>query len=88
MRDLVRVVNAEVIRAEQPFRMDKVWVFRVLPLYNETVRVELPAAEDCAAEGALCTADGRGLSKALVWEVYPRNPTRWTKRRRRFARRW
>ena len=70
----VRAVNAEVTEAAPVAGRPRAWVLRVRPLYNETVRIELPAAPDCAAEGAICTAHGRGLSEALVWEVAPADP--------------
>ena len=40
------------------------WVVTVRPSSSEDVTVALPAAADCGAAGAVCTADGRGLSSA------------------------
>ena len=34
-----------------------------------TVTIVLPAATDCGAAGAICTADGRMLSSRLVFTV-------------------
>ena len=68
------VANAELVSVSRAADDEKRWRFRVLPLSNETVTVELPAPSDCAAEGAVCTADGRKLASAVRWEIAPRDP--------------
>ncbi len=76
MRDhALAVTNAEIVSVSRAADDEKRWRFRVLPLSNETVTVELPVPSDCEAEGAVCTADGRTLSRAVRWEIAPRNPT-------------
>ena len=40
------------------------WTITVEPAGRGAVTVELPATTDCGASGAVCTADGRGLSNA------------------------
>ena len=70
------VTNGEAIRAFPKHGQPKTWVFWIKPLYNETVRVELPPTTDCAAEGAVCTEDGRPLVNRAVWEIRPRNPNK------------
>ncbi len=74
VRDAVQVTNGEATDAFPRENQPKVWVFRIKPLYNETVRVTLLPASDCAAEGAICTDDGRPLSSTALWDVLPRNP--------------
>ena len=68
------VTNAEIVSVSRAADDEKRWRFRILPLSNETVTVELPAPSGCEAEGAVCTADGRTLSSAVRWEIAPRNP--------------
>ena len=41
------------------------WTVTVQPDSTAEVRIELAAAGDCAEPGAVCTADGRGLSHGL-----------------------
>ncbi len=74
MRDAVRVTNGETTRAFPKEGQPKTWVFWIKPLYNDTVRVELLATTDCAAEGAICTEDGRPLSNTAGRNVLPTNP--------------
>ncbi len=74
VRDAVQVTNGEATDAFPRENQPRVWVFRIKPLYNETVRVTLLPASDCAAEGAICTDDGRSLSNTALWHVLPRNP--------------
>ena len=45
------------------------WEISVTPDSNADVTVELPATEDCDAQGAICTADGRMLSSPLKFTV-------------------
>ena len=45
------------------------WLITVEPGGNGDVTIVLPIAEDCAAEGAVCTGDGRPLSNRLEFAV-------------------
>ena len=45
------------------------WEISVTPDSNADVTVELPATEDCDAQGAICTEDGRVLSNPLEFTV-------------------
>ena len=45
------------------------WEISVSPDSNANVTVELPATEDCEAQGAICTDDGRALSSPLEFTV-------------------
>ena len=45
------------------------WEISVTPDSNADVTVELPATEDCGAQGALCTEDGTMLSSPLEFTV-------------------
>ena len=45
------------------------WEISVSPDSNADVTVELPATEDCEAQGAICTDDGRVLSNPLKFTV-------------------
>ena len=45
------------------------WEITVSPDSNADVTVELPATEDCEAQGAICTADGTMLSSPLKFTV-------------------
>ena len=45
------------------------WEITVSPDSNADVTVELPATEDCEAQGAICTEDGRALSSPLEFTV-------------------
>ena len=45
------------------------WEISVTPDSNADVTVELPATEDCDAQGAICTADGTMLSSPLKFTV-------------------
>ena len=45
------------------------WEISVSPDSNANVTVELPATEDCEAQGAICTDDGRALSSPLKFTV-------------------
>ena len=40
------------------------WTITVLPETTGALQIALPATPDCAASGAICTGDGRGLSNA------------------------
>ena len=45
------------------------WEISVSPDSNANVTVKLPATEDCEAQGAICTDDGRALSSPLKFTV-------------------
>ena len=45
------------------------WLITVGPDVNGDVTVVLPSTEDCAAQGAICTEDGRPLSNRLQMTV-------------------
>ena len=45
------------------------WEISVSPDSSADVTVELPATEDCDAQGAICTEDGRALSSPLKFTV-------------------
>ena len=76
MRDhALAVTNAELVSVSRAAEDEKRWRFRILPLSNETVTVEIPVPTDCAATGAVCTADGRMLASAVRWEIAPRDPS-------------
>ena len=69
-----RVVNGEATNAFPHNDGLRTWAFWIKPLYNETVRVELLSATDCAAEGTICTEDGRPLSESIHLNIEPSNP--------------
>ena len=57
--------NATVTRAKRVVKREtRLWTITVQPHSPEAVTVSLAAPTDCAAEGALCTPDGRPLSNA------------------------
>ena len=64
------VTGGEVLNAQ---RMDKPsnirWLIKVRPDSNGDVTVVLPVTEDCAAQGAICTEDGKPLSNRLEMTV-------------------
>ena len=64
------VTGGEVLNSQ---RMDKPsnirWLITVGPDVNGDVTVVLPVTEDCAAQGAICTEDGRPLSNRLDMTV-------------------
>ena len=45
------------------------WEITVSPDSNADVTVKLPATEDCGAQGAICTDDGKMLSEGLEFTV-------------------
>ena len=45
------------------------WRLTVEPEGVGAVGLELPATEDCSAEGAVCTRDGRKLERGISWTV-------------------
>ncbi|MCY4584296.1 MAG: hypothetical protein OXE50_16105, partial [Chloroflexi bacterium] len=60
------VANGEVSAARQVVPGEnRRWTITVTPAATGHVTVTLPASADCAAPGAVCTADGRALSEAV-----------------------
>ena len=59
------VVNAR--RLARPSNI--LWEITIRPGGNGNVVITLPATEDCAANGAICTGDGRKLSSMLELSV-------------------
>ena len=45
------------------------WNITVQPDSSDPVTIALPATSDCAAEGAICTSDGRKLSNSVEFTV-------------------
>ncbi len=71
LRDLAFTVSGgEVLKAQ---RLDKPsnirWLITVEPDSNGDVTVVLPVTQNCDADGAVCTADGRKLSNRLELTV-------------------
>ena len=59
------VENAERITQGSNLR----WLITVRPDGDGQVAITLPVTEDCDAEGAICTGEGRMLSNELVLTV-------------------
>ena len=57
--------NAE--RMDRPSNIR--WLITVEPDSNGDVTIVLPITEDCGAQGAICTGDGRRLSNELALAV-------------------
>ena len=71
LRDLAFTVSGgEVLKAQ---RLDKPsnirWLITVEPDSNGDVTVVLPVTQNCAADGAICTGDGKKLSTRLELTV-------------------
>ncbi len=64
----VRVAGGTLVRARRDGGADR-WALDVRPSSRAAVTLTLPATEDCAARGAVCTADGRRLLVPLVHTV-------------------
>ena len=64
------VTGGEVLNARRMDRPSNIrWLITVRPDSNGDVTVVLPVTEDCAAQGAICTEDGRPLSNRLEMTV-------------------
>ena len=64
------VTEGEVTRARRLERPGNIrWEITVRPSSDAPVTIVLPITEDCEAEGAICTADGRKLSSRLELTV-------------------
>ena len=57
----VAVSGGKLARAARVKGRKDLWALRIEPSGHEAVTVTLPATADCAAAGAVCTADGRRL---------------------------
>ena len=65
----VRVAGGTLARAARVSGRKDLWALTVSPSGHGAVTVTLPATADCAAAGAVCTADGRRLETALTHTV-------------------
>ncbi|MDE0408896.1 MAG: fibronectin type III domain-containing protein [Alphaproteobacteria bacterium] len=65
----VQVSGGTLTRAVRVSKRKDLWELRVTPSGSGAVTVTLPATADCAASGAVCTADGRRLETALTHTV-------------------
>ena len=64
------VTGGEVVRARRLERGKNVrWEIHVRPDGNDDVTIALPATTDCAADGAVCTEDGRMFSGGVELTV-------------------
>ena len=64
-----RVTGGTLERVRRVGRRGDRWALTVKPSSHGPVTVALPATADCAAAGAVCTADGRRLGSALTQTV-------------------
>ena len=71
---VLEVTNGEVAEAFRIGDGGTAYGFRILPWSNGGVTVVLPATGDCAAGGAVCTADGRMLLQGIDWQIEPEDP--------------
>ena len=60
-----QVTAGEVTHARRVDGRRDLWEITIEPDSDEAVTVRLPETIDCAASGAICTGDGRGLSHSL-----------------------
>ena len=60
------VTGGSVAEARRVEGRSDLWEITVEPSSNAAVTVMLPATEDCDAQGAVCTEDGRGLSYSVA----------------------
>ena len=64
------VTGGEVTRARRLERPGNIrWEITVRPTSSSAVTITLPSTEDCDADGAICTADGRKLSESVEVSV-------------------
>ncbi len=61
---VLTVAGAAVTGAARVYAETGVWVITVTPDSREDLSITLARTEDCEAEGAVCTSDGRTLSAA------------------------
>ena len=65
----IQVSGGTLAQAARVDRRKDLWELRIEPAGHGAVTVTLPATTDCAASGAVCTADGRKLGTALTHTV-------------------
>ena len=65
----IGVTGGTLVRAARVDERGDLWGLTLEPSGHGAVTVTLPAASDCAAAGAICTADGRSLETALTHTV-------------------
>ena len=65
----IQVSGGTLARAVRVNKRKDLWALTVNPSGYEAVTVTLPATADCAAAGAVCTADGRRLATALTHTI-------------------
>ena len=89
------VTNGTVTRARRLERPGNIrWEISIRPDGNRDVTVLLPITTDCATQGAICTADGRMLSRQVELIVSgpaaarPNNTATGTPTHHRRRRRW
>ena len=65
----IQVTGGTLARAVRVDKRKDLWALTLEPSGSGAVTVTLPATSDCAAAGAICTADGRRLETALTHTV-------------------
>ena len=65
----IEVSGGTLARAVRVKKRKDLWALTVNPSGHGAVTVTLPATADCAAAGAVCTADGRRLETALTHTI-------------------
>ena len=65
----MQVAGGTLARARRAGGAADRWAFDIRPSGPGAVTVTLPATTDCAADGAVCTADGRRLASAVSHTV-------------------
>ena len=69
VRSAISATGATVTAAALADGSDKVWNVTVTPSGTGTVELSLGLTENCTDTGAICTADGRKLSSAVLHQV-------------------
>ena len=71
LRDAAFAVSGGTVRKAQRRQSgsNQGWTITVAPNADGAVTIQLPETTDCSASGAICTADGRPLSHALMATV-------------------
>ena len=67
--DSLEVTGGTVTRARRVNGSSALWKITVEPGSGDSVTVTLPETTDCAAQGAVCTSDGRMLSASVKLTV-------------------
>ena len=68
----LQVTNGTTTRVEQTTEgSSHMWRITVQPDSGDDVTVTLPATQDCATQGAICTADGRRLHNTVEVTIPP-----------------